>query len=277
MNFTTAASNPRDSRNRGESEVKAAAAALIVLLTCCVTGAAATVVQDGSVRVTFLAQISPYKLPRAGTAPISVFVSGHVAAPNGGIPPQLRRLQIEVNRHGLLQSRGLPVCRAAEIRTATTQRALRRCAPALIGSGRFWAHIVLPDQAPYPTHGRLLIFNGRQGRTQLVLAHIFTSNPFPSSFVVAFAVKRIERGRYGTEMSATLPSALGSWGYVDRIKLNLGRKYNLHGRRLSYFNAACPAPKRTDRAPFALARASFYFQGRKALHGTVTKACGVRG
>lgn len=238
--------------------------------------AAATVVQDGSVRVTFLAQISPYKLPRTGTAPISVFVAGHVAAPNGGIPPQLRRMKIEVNRHGLLQSRGLPACRVPQIRTATTQRALSLCAPALIGSGRFWAHIVLPDQAPYPTHGRLLIFNGRRGQQQLVLAHIFTSNPFPSSFVVAFALKHIQHGRFGTEMTATLPQALGDWGYVDRIKLNLGRKYRVGGREMSYFNAGCPAPKNTDRAPFPLARASFYFQGRKPLEGTVTKACGVR-
>jgi hypothetical protein len=260
----------------GRHKIRVVGAVITALLTFGAVGAMATVVQDGSVRVTFLAQLSPYKLPRTGTAPISVFVVGHVAASDGGIPPQLRRMQIEVNRHGLLQSRGLPVCRVPQIRTATSQQALNVCAPALIGSGRFWAHIVLPDQPPYPTHGRLLIFNGRQGRRQLVLAHIFTSNPFPSSFVVAFAVRRIARGRYGTEMSATLPQALGDWGYVDRIKLNLGRKYRFRGQELSYFNAGCPAPKNTDRAPFPLARASFYFQDRPPLRGTVTKACGVR-
>ncbi|HEX5592302.1 MAG TPA: hypothetical protein VFX35_03005 [Solirubrobacterales bacterium] len=262
----------KDRLRRGRT----AATIFIGLTTVAAATAAATVVQDGSIRVTFLAQLSPYKLPRVGTGPISVSVAGHVATVDGGIPPQLRRMQIEVNRHGLLQSRGLPVCRVARIQTATTRRALSLCAPALIGSGRFWAHIVLPDQDPYPTHGRLLIFNGREGRRHLVLAHIFTSNPFPSSFVVAFALAHVNRGRYGTALTATLPQALGDWGYVDRIKLNLGRKYRFGDRELSYFNAGCPAPKGTDAAAFPLARASFYFRGRRPLVGTVTKACGVR-
>ena len=239
------------------------------------TAATATVVQDATVRVTFLAQVSPYKLPRTGTAPITVYVAGHVEAPRGGIPPQLQRMEIEVNRHGLLQSEGLPACRIPEISTATTQRALRLCAPALIGSGRFWAHIVLPDQSPYPTHGRLLIFNGREGGKQLVLAHIFTSNPFPTSFVVAFSLQHIS-GTYGTELVADLPQALGSWGYVDRIKLNLGRKYRFHGQQLSYFNAGCPAPKGATQGSFPLARASFFFSGQQVLSGKVVKACGVR-
>jgi hypothetical protein len=259
------------------SRGKAIAAVSALTLGLGATAATATVVQDGSVRVTFLAQVSPYKLPRTGTAPITVFVAGHVAAPQGGIPPQLRRMEIEVNRHGLLQSRGLAACRVSQIKTATTQRALRICPSALIGSGRFWAHIVLPDQDPYPTHGRLLIFNGRQGPKQLVLAHIFTSNPFPTSFVVAFALRHIHRGPYGTELAANLPQALGDWGYVDRIKLNLGRKYRYQGRELSYFNAGCPAPKTADRGSFPLARASFFFAAQKVLRGTVVKSCGVRG
>jgi len=250
--------------------------AAVLLSLFAAAAASATVIQDGEVRVTMLSQIAPYKLPRVDTAPISVFVAAHVASTAGGVPPQLKRMDIKVNRHGLLRSEGLPVCRVSQIKTATSQKALQICAPALIGSGRFWAHIVLPDQPPYPTHGRLLIFNGREGTTQQVLAHIFTSNPFPSSFVVAFALRHIHEGAYGTELSATLPRALGDWGYVDRIKLNLKRKYRYQGQRLSYFNAACPAPKGTNRAAFPLALAGFYFGGRPVLSGTVTKACGVR-
>ncbi|HET8565809.1 MAG TPA: hypothetical protein VFL77_04965 [Solirubrobacterales bacterium] len=251
--------------------------ASLLLLALAATAARATPVQDGTVRVTILTQISPYKLPRSGTAPIAVFVSGHVASVTGGIPPQLKRMEIEVNRHGLLQAEGLPACPIPRIKTATTRQALERCASALIGSGRFWAHIVFPDQPPYPTHGRLLIFNGREGKKRLVLAQIATSSPFPASFVIAFVIRRIDRGPYGTELSASLPQALGEWGYVDRIKLNLKRKYHYRGRELSYFNAGCPAPRGTNRALFRLARASFFFEARRELSGTVEKACGVRG
>lgn len=253
-----------------------AVAAFPVLVVFCSSAAWATVVQDGTLRVTVLTQIAPYKLPRTGTAPISVFVAGHIASATGGIPPQLKRMDIKINRHGLLRSEGLPVCPIARIKTATSQKALRLCRSALIGSGRFWAHIVLPDQTPYPTHGRLLIFNGRAGNRQLVLAHIFTSNPFPSSFVIAFTLHHIDDGPYGTQLSAPLPQALGDWGFVDRIKLNLKREYHYLGKRLSYFNAGCPAPAGVDRAAFPLALATFYFESRKALSGTVIKACGVK-
>src|SRR3954453_1912002 len=250
--------------------------AAVLLSLFAAAAASATVIQDGEVRVTMLSQIAPYKLPRVDTAPISVFVAAHVASTAGGVPPQLKRMDIKVNRHGLLRSEGLPVCRVSQMKTATSQKALQICAPALIGSGRFWAHIALPDQPPYPTHGRLLIFNGREGTTQQVLAHIFTSNPFPSSFVVAFALRRISSGTWGTELSASLPQALGDWSYVDRIKLNLKRKYHYRGKALSYFNAGCPAPPGTTAAAFPLARSAFYFEQRKVLEGNVTKACGVK-
>src|SRR4051812_8956698 len=250
--------------------------ALLVALLGLTGAALAVTIQDKDVRVSALARIAPYQLPRSTAAPITAYVAGHVASTHGGIPPQLERMKIEVNRHGLLQSEGLPFCRIPEIATATSRRALEACAPALIGSGRFWAHIVLTDQTPYQTHGRLLIFNGRRGSRMMVLAHIFTSNPFPSSSVVPFTISRVRRGPYGTTLTAPLPQALGDWGYVDRIKLNLKRKYRFQGRELSYFNAACPAPSGIDRAPFPLARTTFYFGGRRPLTVNVVKVCGVR-
>lgn len=257
------------------SRVKLLTAAL-ALFALAVATAGAEIVQRGDLRITVHTQIAPYKLPRQGTAPISVFVAGHLAATDGGIPPQLQKMDIQVNRHGVLQSLGLPVCPIAKIKTASTQKALQLCTQALIGSGRFWAHIVLPDQPPYPTHGRLLIFNGRRGDKPLLLAHVYTSSPFPSSFVIAFAIRHISQGHFGTELTATLPQALGNWGYVDRIKLNLKRKYHYRGRELSYFNAGCPAPRGADRAPFPLALTTFYFEGQKPLPVLVSKSCGVR-
>ena len=49
----------------------------------------------------------------------------------------------------------------------------------MVGSGQFWAQIVLPEQGAYRTRGRLLIFNGRIHGHPALLAHIFTSHPFP--------------------------------------------------------------------------------------------------
>jgi hypothetical protein len=217
------------------------------------------VIQDQGLRITVLSQIQPFKLPRVGTAPIAVFVSGHIATPSGEVPPQLQRMTIKVNRHGLLQSKGLPKCTPQEIEATSSNRALAVCGDALVGSGRFYATVVFPDQRPYPTRGRLLIFNGRVKGKPVLFAHIYTQNPFASSFVISFAIKHISQGPYGTELSASLPQALGNWGFVDRIKLTLKRKYTYGGQQLSYFNSGCPAPKGGKTASFSLAQASFSF------------------
>jgi len=236
--------------------------------------APAATVQKDDLRLTVLGQIKPFKLPRTGTAPIAVFVAGHIDSSRGGVPPQLRRMEILVNRHGLLRDTGLPVCDLSRIKSVSSGRALASCGPALVGSGRFWASIVLPSQRPYRTRGRLLIFNGRLGRTRALFAHIFTTNPFASSFVIPFRIKRIRQGPYGTQLAASLPETLGEWGYVDRIKLTLRRKYRYRGRQLSYFNAGCPALQGTNSAVFPLARVNFSF-ATQDIAVSVPKTCGV--
>lgn len=259
---------------RGPRGLALIAGAAIAL--ACASLASATTLQSGDLRITVLAQIAPFKLPRTGTAPISAFVSGHVEEPHGGIPPQLQRMRIDINRHALLRSRGLPTCPIARIQPASSSRALAKCGGALIGSGLFWAQIVLPEQGSYPTHGRLLIFNGRLHGRPAILAHIYTRDPFDSSFVVAFRVSKVDKGPYGTELTASLPEALGEWGYVDRIKLTLRREYAFKGRTLSYFNAGCPALPGTRLTSYPLARATLGF-AEETIAAPVTKRCGVSG
>jgi hypothetical protein len=256
---------------------KARAIALAFIAFACLGALAqGAVVQRQGLRITVLSQIQPFKLPRDKPAPIAVFISGHIATPSGATPPQLQKMVVEVNRHGLLQSRGLPACTIEEVQPASDERALSQCGDALVGSGRFYASVVFPDQRPYPTRGRLLIFNGKVDGKPVLFAHIYTQIPFATSFVITFSIKHISKGPYGTELSASLPGALGNWGFVDRIKLTLKRKYRFHGKELSYFNAGCPAPKGTKTASFPLARASFQFSEAKEIALTVQKSCGVR-
>ena len=96
-----------------------------------------------------------------------------------------------------------------------------------------------------------------------------------ASFVIPFRISHIASGPYGTELSASLPETLGTWGYLDRIKLTLRRKYQYKGRELSYFNAACPAPPGAVTASFPLATARMDFAGGERIAATVQKACRV--
>jgi hypothetical protein len=246
-------------------------------LACAASGALAATVQEGTLRVSITTQIKPLRLPRTDPAPISVFLVGHIASTTGGVPSQLTRMTIYVNRHGVLDPSALPVCPLDRIRPATTDHALERCGPSLIGSGHFWASVVLAEQGVYHTTGRLLAFSGLSHGKPAVLAQIYTTQPFPSSFVVPFAITRIPHGRYGTKLSAELPQALGEWGFVDRIKMTIGRAVQRGGGERSYLDASCPAPRGTDTASFPLARADFAFADGQGLQATVTKSCGVKG
>jgi hypothetical protein len=254
---------------------RAGALALAVLVITSASLATAATVQQGDLRITVLAQLMPYKLPRDTPAPIAVFISGHLESASGKRPPQLQSMRVLVNRHGLLRSEGLPTCKLPELAGASSQRALASCSDALVGSGQFWAHIVLPDQGAYPTRGRLLVFNGKQNGKPVLYTHIYTSNPFNSAFTIPFSIRKVKAGRYGTELNASFPVALGSWGYVDRIKLTLKRKYRHKGATLSYFNSACPAPKGTKRVAFSLARATLSFDTAQ-ITASVVKSCGVK-
>jgi hypothetical protein len=254
---------------------RAGALALALLTITSASLATAATVQQGDLRITVLAQIKPYKLPRDKPAPIAVFISGALQSVSGKRPPQLQSMRVLVNRHGLLQSEGLATCPLSSLRGASSERALSTCSDALVGSGQFWAHIVLPDQGAYPTRGRLLIFNGKQRGKPVLFTHIFTSNPFNSAFTIPFSIKHVSKGRYGTELAASFPEALGSWGYVDRIKLTLRKEYRHQGKTLSYFNAACPAPKGSKRAAFSLAKATLAFDTTR-MAADIVKACGVK-
>jgi hypothetical protein len=233
--------------------------------------------QKGNLFVRVAGRLSPSALPRSGEAPIGVFFAGRIATRDGSSPPQLKQLRIELNRHGRLDFRGLPACPVSRIQPASTARALAACRASLVGSGSFRADIVLAGQEPYPTKGRLLVFIGRRHGRPVLLGQIYAAHPFATSFVIPFAIRRIAHGDYGTALTASLPQALGSWGYVTAIQMKLGRRFSYRGKRHSFISAGCPAPKGFPGAIFKLARTSFGFAGGTRLNSTLTRSCNARG
>lgn len=231
--------------------------------------------REGAVTVTVTGRISPSKLPRSGAAPVSVSVGGRIDTTDRSAPPQLRTLRIELNRHGHLDYAGLPVCPYDRIQPASSARALAACRSSLVGRGTFSADVVLSGQEPYPSQGRLLVFNGRQRGRPVLLGQIYSPRPFANSFVIVFVVRHLARGRFGTVLTAQLPKALGSWGYLTAIDLKLGRRYRHAGARHSFVSAACPAPEGFPGATFQLARTSFDFASGPRLESTLVRSCRV--
>ncbi len=258
------------------AQMKWTAVALGTCLLALVSYAQAEVSQKDTVRVTVTGTLAPQALPRSGAAPVAVSVGGEIATTDQSAPPQLKSLRIEVNRNGRLDATGLPTCSYSSIQPASSARALSACRSSLVGQGRFSANIVLSGQDPYPTKGRLLVFNGRSHGKPVLLGQIYAPRPFATSFVFVFAIRHIAKGPYGTALEASLPRALGNWGYVTGIEMRLSRRYSYRGQRHSYISAGCPAPAGFTKVAFPLARTSFSFSGGVKLSSTLTRSCRVR-
>jgi DNA-binding beta-propeller fold protein YncE len=234
-------------------------------------------IQRDSLRLTLGGELSPRKLPRSGDAPIAVSVGWSIATTDGSAVPKLRKLRVEINRHGRFDSTGLPVCPVNRIQPASSSRALAACRPALVGKGTFTAEVALRGQEAYAAQGRLLVFNGQSHGRPVLLGQIYSPHPFPTSFVIPFAVKKLAHGTYGTALDATLPKSLAAWGNLTGIEMTLSRRYGFGGKRHSYISAGCPAPKGFSKATFALARTSFDFGAGTKLSSAFTSTCRARG
>jgi hypothetical protein len=250
-----------------------AAALLAAVLATLVSLAQAETVQRGNLRVSFSGEIQPRTLPRQGAAPIAVSVGGRIYSTDGSPPPQLRRIEIAINRNGRLDPRGLPRCPLAKIQPATTRNALAACRSALVGQGSFAASVAIPEQSPFPSQGKLLAFNGREGGQPVIYAHVYGTDPVPTSFTLPMAITSISKGAFGTSISASLPRVTSNIAFVKEISLTLRRSFSYRGERHGYLSAGCPAPKGFPGAVFPLARAGFAFEGGRTLTTVLTRSC----
>ena len=242
-----------------------------------VTEAGGETVQQGALRVSFGGSVAPRALPRASTTPISVAIRGQVRDLSGEPPPSLRRIAIEVNRLGVLDRRGLPICPAGRIRASSTATALAACGGALVGEGHVGGVIVLPEQIPTPFQGRVVAFNGElaNGRPA-ILAHLFTIRPAPLSFLLAFQLGRAH-GVFGTRLVANVPARTRRTAHITSFSLRLHRIFTVGGETHSYLSAGCPAPAGFPSVTFPLLRASYGFVGEKTVSDTLIRTCRARG
>jgi hypothetical protein len=237
-------------------------------------GATAEIAQKETLRVAFDGGIEPRALPRHGSAPVAVTLGGTISTTDGSAPPQLRTISLALNRNGRLDSRGLPACHYHQIQPASTVEAVEACRRSLVGEGQFRANVVLPEQSPFPSAGRVLAFNGVLHGRHVVFAHIYGTTPLPQSRVLAFELGRAAGG-YRTTLTAELPRVAAEWGYVSGVSLTLKRRFRYRGRARSFVTASCPAPPKFTAAPFPLARASFGFEDGRVLTATLVRSCKV--
>ncbi len=236
----------------------------------------AELAQNGNIQVAVSGGIFPLKLPRTTLAPVAVQMGAKITTTDKSTPPELKTIALDVNKHGVLDTAGLPTCPLAKLNSISSEGARRACGAAMVGHGNVTSRVSLPGQGAFATNGPLLAFNGRYKGHQAVFAQVATGAPLPLTYVIVFQVKKVS-GTYGTAFVAQMPPIASHYGYISAINLSLRRTFTDGARKRSFMSADCPAAKGFKGAFFAFAKASFGFADGRTVTATLERQCTVGG
>lgn len=238
------------------------------LLVLAVAGTALAIrLEAGPIVVTTDGGFSPRTLPKHGYAPIKLHGYGNIGTKDGSYPPVLEQVSLWFDKHGEVETEGLPVCTKGKIAATTTKQARKNCAGSIVGTGFGKAVVVFPEQGPIPASSPITLFNGPKIHgNPSVLAHAYLSVPAPTTYIVPIEIQRVHAGRYGFKTVADIPRIAGGNGIPLYARLTIGREWKYHGKTLSYANAGCPDGR-------LQAKGEFRFKDGTFLHGSVFKTC----
>jgi hypothetical protein len=247
--------------------VAAVTAAFALLAT---GGAEAIKLRVGKIAIVANGGFTPIKLPKRRNAPIKLYGNARFSTTDGSRPSPLRRLLLEFDKHGAVETRGLPKCTRGKLVATTSKRARRQCPGAIVGTGFGTALVQLPEQRPIKASSPLTLFNGpKKHGNPTVLGHAHLDYPAPTTYIVLIEIQKIHNGRYGFKTVTDFPRIVNDYGSPIYGRLKIGKEWKYRGKRLSYANAHC-ADGRLQ------ARAEFSFKNGDAVSGTVFRPCKVR-
>ncbi len=211
--------------------------ALIALVVAGIAAAEKPVkVTSGNLELTFNGGFKPKVLSKTKLTPISLTVEGDIKTKDGTHPPALKEFNVETDKNGAINVKGLPTCTAAKLQSQDTKHAEAICRSAIIGSGRATAEIAFPEQAPIPAPTKIIAFNGGfKGGVTTIFIHGYLTVPTPAAVVTTVKVKKIHHGRYGLLAVSSIPKIAGGAGSVKHFNLTINKK--------GVLSAKCPDGK----------------------------------
>jgi len=202
-----------------------ALAALVVAGIATAAGEKPVVVRAGNLKLTFNGGFTPKVLSKTKPTPIKLNVSGKIATLNGEHPPALKEFLLETDKNGAVNVKGLPTCKSSQLQAQDTKHAEAICRPAIIGTGTTDVSIAFPEQAPIPANSKLVVFNGGEKAGVVTFyIHAYLTVPTPAAIVTTVKIKKIHKGRFGTESIASVPKIAGGAGSVTSFSLGIVKK-----------------------------------------------------
>lgn len=213
---------------------------------------------------------TPTRLPQHEDAPITIHGGVRITTVSGELPPILETIDLEFDRHGSVDTTGLPVCRQGQLEATTVAQARKTCPDAIVGSGAGSAIVKFPEQAPIPANTPITVFNGPKVHgNPSVLAHAYLTSPVVTTFIVPVVIETIHKGVYGYRAKATIPKIANGAGIPIKGELTVGKQWTYKGERHSYVNARCENGR-------LQARGQATFKDGTYLSGTFLRPCQVR-
>jgi hypothetical protein len=183
---------------------------------------------------------SPNALPKHHDAPIITHGGGKLSTKTGEIPPVLDNFVLEFDRHGHVDTTGLPVCTKGKLVATEVAKARRNCKGSIVGTGFGSAVIALPEQRPFKVGSPITLFNGpKKGGNDTILAHAYLDYPGPTTFIVPIVIEKIHKGVFGYRVKVKIPKIAGGYGHPLEGSAKVGVKWKYKGKEHSYINARC--------------------------------------
>lgn len=238
-----------------------------VLVLVIVGTAVAIKLEAANLVVTTDGGFTPTTLPKKGYAPIKLHGYGKIETKDGSPPPVLETVTIWFDKHGEVETRGLPKCTPGKLKATTTAQARKLCPGSIVGKGFGKAVVIFPEQGPIPASSPITLFNAApKNGNPVVLAHAHLTVPGPTTFVVPIEIEKVKKGRYGFKVEARIPKIAGGSGIPLYARMTVGREWTYKGKKLSFANAGCPDGR-------LQAEIQARFKDDTFLKGSVFKTC----
>jgi hypothetical protein len=221
------------------------------------------------IEATFAGSFSPTALPKHGSAPITLNLSGAMKTTDGTHIPPLETISLEFDKAGSLNTKGLASCTVGKLESTTTKTAEKSCKSAIVGKGNVTAEIALPEQPPFGASGPLVVFNGSKGSKQELILHVYAHVPAATTFVVPVKISKAH-GKFGTKAFIQVPRIVSGSGSVTSFKAKLNKTWTEKGKKESLLNAGCPTGS-------LAAKGEFTFKGLPKATGELSFACKPKG
>ncbi len=239
-----------------------------LVLVLAVAGTAVAIkLEAANLVITTDGGFTPTTLPKKGYAPIKLHGYGNIATKDGTPPPVLETVTIWFDKHGEVETDGLPKCTPGKLKATTTPQARKLCPGSIVGKGFGKAVVIFPEQGPIPASSPITLFNAApKNGNPVVLAHAHLTVPGPTTFVVPIEIQKVKSGRYGFKVEAKIPRIAGGSGIPLYARMTVGREWTYKGKKLSFANAGCPDGR-------LQAKVMADFKDGTKLQGSLFKTC----